>query len=624
MAGDLAGHAAALDARRHVPDPALTEVLERLLDPDSSHQALVLHGPGGIGKSAALRQLARLAEARGLRAIALDGRDLAEAPHAIAEHLAGAASDRPDLLLIDEAGALGASGRAVRTAIGALPAHARVVLADRQPVDLRWLPDGLGVLTRRLRPLPDELSREIVHRHGVEEAHVVDAIVGWAAGSPLALVMAAVTGDAFGAGQAPPDLLDALAQRLGGGDLGIDLELLRVASLSWEVHAELLADVLPSRDPEAALADLRNQPVVERLGERAALHPLIARSVADRFRIDDPHRYRTLVLRLAAHLRDRAAGGDATALPPLADLMRDPLLRQGLGLATSSHYYADQVRAADAETIAAWLPPGERYWWPVLTPWLTQGHRYTQVVRDLDGRLSSAIAILPATSAVDDDPLVGPLVGYARSEGLAERCVITAFQLVLPPDQPAELTRFANAVSVLGCGLRNPRFDLVNEIGWTDEMRELTAGYGYQEIPALRRQVGGRELRTWFSDSGEGGLAGMLFDTVAAENGVAPGSYADRSAVLLDALDAYTDDSALTAIAASLGEQDPDSVAFLRHRVRRAVTDALAGRDDLHALVDLRYLKPGNGHAETMKRLFLSRSSYFRMLRQARDLIAAR
>jgi len=622
MAGDLAGHAADLDARRHVPDPVLTEVLDAFLLPGSAHQVLVLHGPGGIGKSAALRQVARLAEDRGLQVASLDGRDLAESPHTIVERLAAAAAGEPEVLLVDEAGALGASAQAVRTAIGALPAHARVVFADRRPIDRRFLPEGLGVLGRRLRPLPDELCREIVRRYGLEQTELVDSIVTWASGSPLALVMAAMTGDSFATGQAAPEFVDLLARRLGG-DLGVDLELLRVASLSWEVHADLLADVLPLRDPEEAMDLLRRQPVVEQLGDRAVLHPLIARAVAERFRLDDPHRHRTLVMRLATHLHDRGARGDMTALPPLADLMRAPLLRQGLGLATSEHYYADRVRTGDANAISAWLPAQERDRWPVLAPWLADDHRHTQIVRDLGGGCASAIAILPATQVADPgDPLVGPLVDFAAAEGLLERCVITAFQLVLPPDLPAELTRYANAISVLGCGLRNPRYDLVNEIGWTDEMRELTAGYGYREIPALRRDVGGRELRTWFADSGEGGLAGMLLGAVAGENGTTAVSLAGEN--LLEALDAYTDDTALARIAATLGEHDADSVALMRSRVRRAADSALEGRDDLRALVEVRYLTPGADNAETIRRLFLSRSNYFRMLRRARDLFGTR
>src|SRR5579859_3584886 len=65
------------------------ELLERCLAADATH-VVFLHGPGGIGKSTLLREIARRARERGWDTFLVEGRELAPTPDAIETLLAPA------------------------------------------------------------------------------------------------------------------------------------------------------------------------------------------------------------------------------------------------------------------------------------------------------------------------------------------------------------------------------------------------------------------------------------------------------------------------------------------------------------------------------------------------------
>lgn len=630
MAQDLAGYAAELDARRHVTNPTLSRALADLLEPAARTRILFLHGPGGIGKSAALRDLGRRAAGRGFRVAQLDGRELGVATGgelSLARETE-VHDGAPLLLLVDEADALGAGIHVLGRTLGRLPDSARVVIAGRRPPTDRWLPDPLEGLVHHLRvaPLPPAVAEELLCRHGIADPARRAAIVTWALGSPLALVLAASgTGDvtAF-----EPDRSEDLVRRLAGSAVGssldgVDRDLLEVAALTWAVDEDLLGDVLPGRDPVAAFEALTALTVVERRGTRATLHRLLARAVAERLEVQDPFRFSTLVLRIASVLRDRALAGDPAALPELADLIRDPVMRQGLGPALSDSFYADRIRAGDHDSIRAALGTAGDALWDAVRPLLDRGH----AVRDrADQCVAVAIAFPTGAAALDPaNPLTGPVAAHVAEAGLAGSAVLTPVQLTVTGDgRREEVTRFRNAVALQRCGVPNPRFDLVNEIGWSDEERDVMRQYGYAEITGLRRQVGDREVRTWLADSGPEGFIGLVFRAVAAEQGADLPAPSDRGEQILAALDSFGSDPALADLAlAPCGHRPRDAAESVRRMVLRTVDRALAHAPDLRQIVELRYLEPAGSHDEVMRRTFLSRRSYFRKLKEARALIAA-
>lgn len=629
MAQDLAGYAAELDARRHVTNPTLSRALEELLEPGARTRILFLHGPGGIGKSAALRDLGRRALVRGFRVTHLDGRELgvATGTELSLEQVSETHDVVPLLLLVDEADALGAGIHVLGRALGRLPDSARVVIAARRPPTDRWLPDPLEGLVHHLRvaPLPPAAAEELLRRHGVDDPTRRAAIVTWAMGSPLALVLAATgSGDVS---TFDPDRSEDLVRRLAGSVLGssldaVDRELLEVAALTWAVDEGLLADVLPGRDPARAFEMLTALTIVERRGPRATLHPLVARAVAERLEVQDPFRFSTLVLRIASVLRDRALAGDPAALPELADLIRDPMMRQGLGPALSDSYYADRIRLGDHDSIRAALGTGADAFWDAVLPLLDRGH----AVRDRDDQCVAVAVAFPVATPLDTaNPLTGPVAAHVAEAGIAGASVLTPVQLTATGDgRREEVTRFRNAVALQRCGVPNPRYDLVNEIGWSDEERDVMRQYGYAEVTGLRRQVGDQEVRTWLADSGPEGFVGLVFRAVAAEQGADLPAPSDRGDQVLTALDSFGSDPVLADLAlAPCGHRPRDAAASVRRMVLRTVDRALAHAPDLRQLVELRYLEPAGSHDEVIRRTFLSRRSYFRKLKEARALIAA-
>src|SRR5690606_1780462 len=102
---------------------------------------------------------------------------------------------------------------------------------------------------------------------------------------------------------AAEELDDRLIQYLAGSEIdGIDQEVLEVAALTWAVDSRLLASALPGRSTRGALADLLALSVVEPIGHRAVLHPLLAQAIATRLRADRPLHFRALRARIANHL----------------------------------------------------------------------------------------------------------------------------------------------------------------------------------------------------------------------------------------------------------------------------------------------------------------------------------
>lgn len=639
--GSLATLAGTVEERRYVCPGPLDRRLELLLDDASDFRLLLLSGTGGSGKSAALREAARRGERQGFHVVALDGRRLVADGHRLDEVFA----DLPDselLVLVDELGHLGAHAHALGRTLAALPAETRVVTAAReQPT--AWVPPELSPLMASLRMpalTPDQSDRVLVN-HDVTDAAARSVIASWACGLPLALVLGAAAWVEHGAAAIEPGgpVLAATADDLVGHLSGLaldqlDTDLLEVAAIAGWVDDRLLADVLPARDAQDALEIVASYAFVDRSGPGVSLHPLVAHAVAERVR-HDGLRVSDLVLRIASHLRDRAIRGDTRALHQLAALSEDAGLRAGMAPAHSSTLYGDDVHAADVETIGRWVPPDLA---DAVRPWLvpTSGSGWrsqSQVVRHTDGRVLAAAIAIPLTEAAAlvraEDPrseLLSPVVEYAAREGITDRVVVSPFQLLAPgaADEDPNVMALRNGHTLHRCRVPNPRYDLVNELGWGDYERTVLADCGYVEIPELRRDVGGHEVRTWIADVGPCGLVGLLFRGIAAEHGITLPEPRPQGELVLAALDDYHDDGLLAALpVAPLGHDVQHAADRVRTWVRRLMMSALHDQPDLASLLEQRYLEPAATHDQVMRATFLSRATYFRRLKTARELVAA-
>lgn len=638
----LATLAGTVDERRYVCPEQLGRRLDQLLTDDPESRLLLLSGVGGSGKSAALREAARRGERLGYHVLALDGRQLVAAGPRLADVFAALPDDGDLLVLVDELGHLGARAHALGRMLTTLPSATRVVTAASEyPHD--WLPSELEPLVASLRmpALDARTSHQVLRNHGVDTAAACSAISTWACGLPLALVLGAAAWVEHGAAAIQPGgavltaTADDLVAHLSGLALDqLDTDLLEVAAVSGWVDDRVLSDVLPDRDCNEALDTLASYSFVERSGGGVTLHPLVAHAVAERIR-HDGRRISDLVLRIASHLRDRAILGDARSLHQLAMLSEDPALRAGMAPGHSATLYGDDVRAGEADAIAGWAPEGLA---DAVRPWLqpqpaSSWRTPTQVVRHTDGRVVAAALALPLAEATAlvraRDPraeLVAPLLEYAARNGFDDRVVISPFQLMAPgaAEEDPNVMALRNGHTLRRCRVPNPRFDLVNEFGWSDFERAVVADCGYVEVPELRREVRGQEVRSWVADVGPCGLVGLLFRGVAGEHGIQLPDPQTQGELVLAALDDFHDDGILAALpCAPLGHDLRHAADRVRTWVRRTMMAALHDQPDLAGLLEQRYLEPAATHDQVMRSTFLSRATYFRRVRTARELVAA-
>jgi AAA ATPase domain len=197
----------------------------------SRRRVLLVHGPGGIGKTTLLLELRTRAGDAGRAAVLLDGREIDPSPegfeHAVLIGLgertaAGPLSDllAGAVLLVDAYEQLGPIDGWLRQAfLPALPADGLVVLAGRDAPAAAWRTDPgwrSVVAVHRLDHFDEAESDELLARAGVAPS-VRAHLVRLGRGHPLAMALLA---DVAGNGTVPdslaevPDLVSALLETL--------------------------------------------------------------------------------------------------------------------------------------------------------------------------------------------------------------------------------------------------------------------------------------------------------------------------------------------------------------------------------------------------------------------------
>jgi hypothetical protein len=192
--GTFAGRLAERDGAAFAGRERELELIVSLAPDDAPHSVLLIHGPGGVGKSALMREIARHGECGGYFVVWIEGKEIGPDPDVLEEAFGDAWTHERPLILIDNYDCMRVLERHLRsTLLPALPRHALAAIASRRPPDSGWSQGGWEAvaLAMQLGPLPPDEARDVLVKLGLAGDPRLAAIVAWSDGWPLALRTAA-------------------------------------------------------------------------------------------------------------------------------------------------------------------------------------------------------------------------------------------------------------------------------------------------------------------------------------------------------------------------------------------------------------------------------------------------
>ena len=525
------------DRTRFVGRRRELDLVDRLFVDDPPLSVVLVHGPGGIGKSALLREVARRGRERGWTPHLVDGRDLLPVPDALEEALTGVMDEERPLLLFDTYERMQAiDGHLRRELLPSLPERAIVVIAGRSAPDPGWFCAGWENLAAELEL--ERFSRDeaiqLLRAGGIADEASTERILAWSAGSPLALSLAAarpagpppnLVRDA----EAPADLLGPLLRRLTRGEVeGSNSRTLALAAIARVTTPELVEAVLPGADPAAAYAWLASRTFAEPVADGLALHELVRRAVRENLRRTRPDIDHDLRRRIADHLHDRALEGRIALTIDLAELIDNELIRWGYGWQGSAEYRIDAVRPGDADTVARLLARRDHAgWWASTRPFFEDAPERIAIARDSEDRLCGYVIAVTAANApvfADDDPLLGRWLARARAED--PNAVLfrdsVDFTAGLAGNASSQVQAMVNLAGILRSGLTNPRFAYLPVNPDNEAALRFTTAVGATHLPELDARRDENEIHCYLLDHGPGGVLGLQRDVIHYECGGSP------------------------------------------------------------------------------------------------------
>lgn len=256
---------------------------------------LHVHGPGGVGKTTLLRELARAGRRAGRTVLALDARDIEPSRPALIRAL-GEALERKDvadrrrvalpprsLVLIDTYERLAVLDAWLRDhLLPAWPDRVVVVLAGREPPAMPWRTDVSWAPLTHILELGNFASAEsaaFLAARGVA-ASARPAAVDFTRGHPLALslvadLLARRRARAFDPGQAPDVVKHLLGLFLESVPQGRRREALEVCAIARVTTERLLVELFGAEEGGAAFQWLRDQPFMESGARGVFPHDLV-------------------------------------------------------------------------------------------------------------------------------------------------------------------------------------------------------------------------------------------------------------------------------------------------------------------------------------------------------------
>lgn len=615
-------------------------VVDALFGDDPPASVLHVHGPGGIGKSALLREIARRGEERGWTPRLVEGRDLPPVPDALEQALGDVAELERPLLLFDTYERISAlDGYLRRRLLPALSDQAIVVIAGRRPPDPAWFRDGWEHVTRALElsGLSEDESLQLLANHGIEDLAAARPLVRWSQGSPLALSLAADTAAASGRADLvvdDPRMLDALIRRLADSDLsGAQLATLGVAAIARVTTPALLDDVLDEGDGQELYEWLRSRTFAEPLGEGTTLHELVRQAIRSYARRREPEREREVRRRIADHIHARAIRDRVLLAIDLGEIVENPGVRWGFSWAGADRYRIDDLREGDAEALRDMLAArGAIGWWEHARPFFERAPEYVAITRDAEDRpvgYTTAVTPRNAPAFADEDPMLGPWLAHARELTPRGNAVLWRDSIDLTDDPRGGVRPMLGMAGVLRSGLANPRYAYLPINPRLPGALEFSRACGARHLPELDAEVAGARIECHLLDYGPGGLLGFQRDAIYRECGFPPPSTPRADPVVAeqvrDALRNFHVPGELARSELAHGRTPEERVASVRALIESAVERAFGDTPDERLLREVLvrgYLEPGTSHELIAHELHLSRATYFRRLRAAAERVA--
>jgi hypothetical protein len=622
-------------------DGEIRAVAELFVD-DPPASVVLVHGRGGIGKSALLRQVADRGREAGWTPVLVEGRDLPPVPDAIEEALAGAHKFERPLVLIDTYERMVALGsRLRRELLPSLPERAIVVVAGRHAPERGWFEGGWEAITRELElgPLTLSESEQLLEVLGLEGRRHRE-LVRWAGGSPLALTLAAAAaGDGAWAlgGDEPGELVRSLVRRLAEAEIDSrHRDALGVACIARVTTVELLRDVLPGTDADEAMGWLETRSFTEALGGGLTLHDLVRRALHADLMQREPERERELRLRIADSLHARAIRGRPVLTVDLAELVQSPQIRAFYGWEGSIRNRVDGVRPGDAEQVALLLgSQGFGEWWELTRPFFEEAPETVAIARDDgDALCGYAISVTPgnAPHVAEDDVLLGPWLAHAREHCDGGNAILWRDAMDFTRDVDSQIQAMINMAGVLRSGLPNPRWTYLPVDPSLEELKGFLAAIQAKHLPELDVHGYGMEtVECWRVDYGPGGILGAQRDAVYLELGLAPPGAAPGPGaaagpeVVRDALRNLRRPHVLAQSPLANGEGADERAASVRRLIEDATERAFGDTDSerlMRRVLVRGYLDPAPSHEQAAEELNLSRAAYFRRLKLASERLA--
>jgi hypothetical protein len=653
VSSTLAERLAARDAARFVGRERELAFFDSLFVEDPPAQVVLVHGPGGIGKSTLLREVARRGTARGWTSRHVEGRDLAPVPGEIESALGDLSAEAQPLILFDTYERMSAADGWLRARLlPSLPARSLVVLAGRTAPEPAWFEGGWERLAveLRLEPLDSDAALALVRAHGLADLELARQLVAWADGSPLALSLAADAARLGGGSWAPerigehPNLVQAILHRVARTELdGGNLDVVAVAAIARTCDARMLRDVLPDVDPDEAYEWLRTRTFAERVGGGVALHEIVRQAMRADVRARTPERDRELRRRVADHLYARGLRAGTRIVVDLAELVENPAVRWGFGADGSTSYRPDLWREDDADAARErfLLKPSGEAWWNETQPILDQAPDRVVTVRDaLDRLCGLAIAVTPesAPAVAEADVCLGPWLAHARAEHPGEQVLLwrDSIDFVAHGDMSSPVLSILNTAAILRSGLTNPRWSYIpidpdNEAAVAFARAVNTTHLGHLDV-----HFDAKVIECHRVDHTEEGLLGGVRAAVYGELGLAPpapiGPAPDDAPaepitvqIVRDALRSLDQPLELAASPLARGATPEERCASVRAQVQDAVANAFGDSADeqlLRRVVQRGYLDPTGSHELAADELHVSRATYFRRLRAASQRVA--